>query len=69
MSDNNAVTPGTGSWFISRRIVSLNDPLTPSPWSIILFLFQKEEDLFRAIYVLYVNAAIKVKAINMIQMD
>ena len=25
---------GRGSWFISRRIVSPNDPLTPSPWSI-----------------------------------
>jgi len=25
---------GRGSWFISRRIVSPNDPLTPSPRSI-----------------------------------
>ena len=29
---------GRGSWFISRTIVSQNDPLTPSPWSIIIMM-------------------------------
>ena len=34
---------GRGSWFISRRIVSQNDPLTPSPRSIKVHLCMERE--------------------------